>query len=67
MENKAIIIISLLFNLVLFGTAAFYWSDRASLNEQLEAVTAERDAAQTNSSALEEDIQKLNNKLKFLE
>ena len=40
MENKAIIIVSLLFNLVLFGTAAFFWSDRASLNEQLEAVTA---------------------------
>ncbi len=67
MDSKVIIIVSLVFDFVLLGAAAFFWSDRSALNEQLAAMTAERDEAQTRSSSLEEEIQKLKGRIAMME
>ena len=60
-------LIAVVFNFILLGSAAFFWSDRAALNEQLEVMTAERDEAQTRSSSLQDEIQKLKGKITLLE
>lgn len=67
MDTKVIIVVSLIFDFILLGAAAFFWSDRAALDEQLAAMTAERDEAQTHSSSLEEEIQKLKGRIALME
>jgi hypothetical protein len=67
MDTKVIIVVSLIFDFILLGAAAFFWSDRAALDEQLAAMTAERDEAQTRSSSLEEEIQKLKGRIALME